>query len=112
MRTAFALVGLSTCRAVHKSNCFHEKGHEADCSVSDSMYMVAFGIVQIFLSQLPNFHELWWLSIVAAVMSIAYSTIAVGLSLAKTISGAPFDQNIYHWLEVFLFITYNLGTHS
>ncbi|OAY76621.1 Amino acid permease 1 [Ananas comosus] len=73
--------------AVHKSNCFHEKGHEADCSVSDSMYMVAFGIVQIFLSQLPNFHQLWWLSTVAAVMSIAYSTIAVGLSLARTISG-------------------------
>ncbi|EHA8591815.1 putative Amino acid permease 1 [Cocos nucifera] len=49
--------------------------------------MVVFGIVQIFLSQLPNFHKLWWLSIVAAVMSLVYSFIAVGLSTASIISG-------------------------
>ncbi|KAL6841662.1 hypothetical protein ACP4OV_028491 [Aristida adscensionis] len=73
--------------AVHKSNCFHKNGHAADCGVYDTMYMVVFGIVQIFFSQLPNFHDLSWLSIVAAVMSFSYSSIAVGLSLARTISG-------------------------
>lgn len=73
--------------AVKKSNCLHKRGHEADCSVEDSLYMVGFGVVQIVLSQLPNFHELWWLSIVAAIMSFSYSLIAVGLSLAKVISG-------------------------
>ena len=75
-------------RAIKKSSCFHNKGHEADCSVSDTFYMVGFGVVQIFLSQLPNFHELWWLSILAAVMSLTYSFIAIGLALAKLISGA------------------------
>jgi len=43
--------------------------------------------VQVVFSQLPNFHELWWLSIIAAAMSFCYSIIAVGLSLAQTISG-------------------------
>lgn len=52
--------------------------------------MVGYGIIQIFLSQLPNFHKLWWLSIVAAVMSFAYSFIAVGLSAARIISGVSF----------------------
>lgn len=51
------------------------------------MYMVVFGVVQIFFSQVPNFHDLWWLSILAAVMSFTYASIAVGLSLAQTISG-------------------------
>lgn len=74
-------------RALSKAVCFHNKGHEADCRVSDSLYMVGFGVVQVFLSQLPNFHELWWLSILAAVMSVTYSFIAVGLSLATVISG-------------------------
>ncbi|KAL6602845.1 hypothetical protein ACP70R_043206 [Stipagrostis hirtigluma subsp. patula] len=73
--------------AVHKSNCFHKNGHAADCGVYDTMYMVVFGVVQIFFSQVPNFHNLSWLSIVAAVMSFSYSSIAVGLSLARTISG-------------------------
>jgi len=35
------------------------------------------------LSQIPNFSKLWWLSIVAAVMSFAYSSIGLGLSVAK-----------------------------
>jgi hypothetical protein len=49
-------------RAVHKSNCFHKNGHGADCGVYDATYMVAFGMVQIFISQLPNLHDLSWLS--------------------------------------------------
>ena len=51
------------------------------------MYMVVFGVVQIFFSQVPNFHDLWWLSILAAIMSFTYASIAVGLSLAQIISG-------------------------
>ena len=73
--------------AINKANCFHKNGRAADCGVYDSMYMVVFGVVQIFFSQVPNFHDLWWLSILAAVMSFTYASIAVGLSLAQTISG-------------------------
>lgn len=73
-------------RALSKSSCFHKKGHEADCVVADSLYMMGFGIIQVLFSQLPNFHDLWWLSIVAAVMSLAYSFIAIGLSIAQIVS--------------------------
>ncbi|XP_071711411.1 amino acid permease 6-like [Rutidosis leptorrhynchoides] len=69
--------------AVKKSNCFHDKGHEAHCSPSTYPYMILFAIIQIVLSQIPNFHKLSWLSILAAVMSFAYSLIGLGLSIAK-----------------------------
>ncbi|XP_052159980.1 amino acid permease 8-like [Oryza glaberrima] len=73
--------------AVYKSNCFHKNGHSADCRVFTTSYMVVFGVVQVFFSQLQSLHEVAWLSVLAAVMSFSYSAIAVGLSLAQTISG-------------------------
>lgn len=47
--------------------------------------MLLFGLVQIVMSQIPNFHDMAWLSVVAAIMSFAYSTIGVGLGFAKVI---------------------------
>lgn len=47
--------------------------------------MIIFACFQLVLSQLPNFHKLWWLSIVAAVMSFAYSSIGIGLSIVKIV---------------------------
>ncbi|KAJ0525291.1 putative amino acid transporter, transmembrane domain-containing protein [Helianthus annuus] len=47
--------------------------------------MLIFAIIQIILSQVPNFHKLSPLSIVAAVMSFMYSLIGIGLSIAKII---------------------------
>lgn len=70
-------------RAVKRSHCFHKNGHGAACHVSTNAYMIVYGVIQIVLSQLPNFHKLSWLSIVAAVMSVAYSCIGLGLSIAK-----------------------------
>lgn len=49
--------------------------------------MIGLGILEIFLSQIPNFHKLSMLSVVAAIMSFAYSSIGVGLALAKVVSG-------------------------
>ncbi|VFQ75179.1 unnamed protein product [Cuscuta campestris] len=71
--------------AVKKSNCYHKEGHGADCSVSNYPYMMIFAGVQILLSQIPNFHKLSWLSILAAVMSFAYSSIGLALSVARII---------------------------
>lgn len=45
--------------------------------------MIAFGISEIICSQIPDFDQLWWLSIVAAVMSFTYSTIGLGLGIAQ-----------------------------
>uniref|UniRef100_A0A0E0L9L7 Amino acid transporter transmembrane domain-containing protein n=1 Tax=Oryza punctata TaxID=4537 RepID=A0A0E0L9L7_ORYPU len=56
-------------------------------AVFTTSYMVVFGFVQVFFSQLQSLHEVAWLSVLAAVMSFSYSAIAVGLSLAQTISG-------------------------
>lgn len=73
--------------AVKKSNCLHKHGHQDECKVKDNAFMIAFACIQILLSQIPNFHKLSWLSIVAAVMSFAYSSIGLGLSIAKIIGG-------------------------
>lgn len=72
---------------MHKSYCLRKRSEAADCKISDSPYMIGFGIVQIFMSQLPKFHDLWFVSILAAVMSFSYSSIVVGFSLARVISG-------------------------
>ena len=45
--------------------------------------MMMFGGMQIILSQIPDFNKLSWLSIVAAIMSFSYSSIGLGLSMAK-----------------------------
>jgi hypothetical protein len=45
--------------------------------------MIAFGVIQIFFSQIPDFDKMWWLSIVAAIMSFTYSFIGLGLAVAK-----------------------------
>ncbi|KAF5790018.1 putative amino acid transporter, transmembrane domain-containing protein [Helianthus annuus] len=71
--------------AIKRSNCFHKRGHKADCHVHNNSFMLIFAIIQIILSQVPNFHKLSPLSIVAAVMSFMYSLIGIGLSIAKII---------------------------
>ncbi|KAG2267734.1 hypothetical protein Bca52824_062289 [Brassica carinata] len=73
--------------AIKKANCFHDKGHGAKCSVPNYPFIAAFGIVEVVLSQIPNFHKLSWLSIVAAVMSFSYASIGIGLAIAVVANG-------------------------
>ncbi|GMQ03503.1 hypothetical protein CsSME_00049277 [Camellia sinensis var. sinensis] len=73
--------------AIKKSNCYHNRGREAQCSFSNNPYMIGLGILEIFLSQIPDFHKLSMLSIVAAFMSFGYSFIGMGLAFAKVVSG-------------------------
>lgn len=84
-------------RAIKKSNCYHREGHSAPCSYGDSSYVLLFGVVQVVFSQIPDFHEMGWLSALAAVMSFSYSTIGFGLALAKVIGtvllNAPLNHN-------------------
>jgi len=53
--------------------------------MNSNVYMISFAIAEIVLSQIPDFNDLWWLSILAAVMSFTYSIIGLGLGIAKTI---------------------------
>ncbi|DBA70321.1 TPA: hypothetical protein ACH3X2_011743 [Trebouxia sp. C0005] len=81
--------------AVRRSNCFHanqaqlnanggESAGDSLCHVSNNPFMLIFGAFQILLSQIPDFDRLWFLSIVAAVMSFSYSSIGLGLAIGKT----------------------------
>ena len=71
--------------AIKRADCFHAKGHKHACRSSSNPYMILFGVAEVVFSQIPDFDQIWWLSIVAAVMSFTYATIGLGLGLAKTI---------------------------
>lgn len=49
--------------------------------------MIIYGAVQIVLSQIPNFHKLSFLSIIAATMSFTYSIVGIALSFTKLVQG-------------------------
>nr|GLL38281.1 probable amino acid permease 7 isoform X2 [Ipomoea trifida] len=59
--------------------------------------MIIFGSVQALVSQIPDFRHTEWLSIVAALMSFAYSFIGSGLSLAKVIDNGEIKGGIGGW---------------
>ncbi|MED6173558.1 Amino acid permease 3 [Stylosanthes scabra] len=71
--------------AIKRSNCFHSSGGKNPCHMNSNAYMIAFGVSEIILSQIPDFDRLWWLSIVAAVMSFTYSIIGLGLGVDKVV---------------------------
>ncbi|KAJ8452885.1 hypothetical protein Cgig2_014648 [Carnegiea gigantea] len=73
--------------AVKRAICFHKEGHKAGCHTTNNKFMILFGIAELILSQLPNFHKLSVLSVVAAIMSFGYSFIGIGLSIAQIIGG-------------------------
>ncbi|KAJ7543914.1 hypothetical protein O6H91_09G058200 [Diphasiastrum complanatum] len=74
-------------QAIKRSDCFHSQGDHSTCHVSNNPYMVAFGAIQIIFSQIPDFHRIWWLSIIAAAMSLSYSSIGLGLGIGKAFEG-------------------------
>jgi amino acid permease len=76
--------------AIKRADCFHEKGHKNPCRSSSNPYMILFGVVQIVFSQIPDFDQIWWLSIVAAIMSFTYSTIGLSLGIAQTVANGGF----------------------
>ena len=72
-------------QAISRAGCFHKRGHAVPCKSSSNPYMILFGAVQILFSQIPDFDQIWWLSIVAAVMSFTYSSIGLSLGIAQTV---------------------------
>ena len=81
-------------RAVKRSTCFHDKGHNAKCGVSGNLYMLIYGAIEIFLSQCPNLEKVAILSVIAAVTSFAYALIALCLSTAKLSSNHEFKGSL------------------
>ncbi|XP_077231623.1 amino acid permease 3-like isoform X2 [Tasmannia lanceolata] len=77
--------------AVKRSNCFHSsKGKKNPCHMSSTPYMIMFGVAEILFSQIPDFDQIWWLSIVAAVMSFTYSSIGLALGIAQVAATGTF----------------------
>uniref|UniRef100_A0A0E0KW87 Amino acid transporter transmembrane domain-containing protein n=1 Tax=Oryza punctata TaxID=4537 RepID=A0A0E0KW87_ORYPU len=86
---AYTITTATCMRAIKRANCYHSEGRDAPCdSNGEHFYMLLFGAAQLLLSFIPNFHKMAWLSVVAAIMSFAYSTIGLGLGLAKTIGSS------------------------
>uniref|UniRef100_A0A6N2LA53 Amino acid transporter transmembrane domain-containing protein n=1 Tax=Salix viminalis TaxID=40686 RepID=A0A6N2LA53_SALVM len=83
---AYTITAAISMRAILKSNCYHKEGHEATCEYEGSLYMLLFGVVQVVLSQIPDFHNLQWLSIVSATMSVSYASIGFALGFAQVIA--------------------------
>ncbi|KAM0012420.1 putative amino acid transporter, transmembrane domain-containing protein [Helianthus debilis subsp. tardiflorus] len=73
--------------AIKRSNCFKKYGHDKGCHTLNSPFLLIVACIELVLSQLPNFHKLSFLSIIAAIMSFVYSTIGMGLSIAKIAGG-------------------------
>ncbi|CAA7405292.1 unnamed protein product [Spirodela intermedia] len=80
--------------AIRRADCFHRKGHDGPCHVSSNAYMIAFGATEIIFSQIPGFDQIWWLSIVAAVMSFTYSSIGLALGIAQVVANKGFKGSL------------------
>ncbi|KAL3729094.1 hypothetical protein ACJRO7_033660 [Eucalyptus globulus] len=78
--------------AIKYMHGFHENG-ENSCHVLANPYMILFGITEILLSQIQDLDQIWWLSIVAAVMFVAYSLIGLGLGIAQVAEAVPFSTD-------------------
>ncbi|KAK9270380.1 hypothetical protein L1049_025959 [Liquidambar formosana] len=77
--------------AIKRSNCFHHSRGKNGCHINSNPYMILFGVVQIILSQIPNFDQLWWFSIVADLMSFTFSIVALGLDIVKVAGSSQFQ---------------------
>ena len=80
-----SFVNCNTSRAIRRAGCFHYRGHDDPCHASTSPYIAIFGVMQVVFSQIPDLDKVWWLSIVAAIMSFSYSTIGVSLGVAEIV---------------------------
>ncbi|CAD6254358.1 unnamed protein product [Miscanthus lutarioriparius] len=59
-------------------------------------YTIAASISMLYVvfSQIPDFDQIWWLSIVAAVMSFTYSTIGLVLGVMQTVANGGFQGSL------------------
>ncbi|KAL7246206.1 hypothetical protein ACSBR2_001355 [Camellia fascicularis] len=80
--------------AIKRSNCFHASGGKNPCKISSTPYMIMFGVAEIIFSQIKDFDQIWWLSIVAAIMSFTYSSIGLALGISKVAETGKFKGSL------------------
>ncbi|XP_061367396.1 probable amino acid permease 7 [Gastrolobium bilobum] len=91
---AYVITSAISMRAIQESNCYQKNGIEGKCEFDEAHFMLIFGVVQIILSQIPNFHDIQWLSILAAIMSFAYAFIGMGLAILQIIENGRVEGSI------------------
>ncbi|XP_047156221.1 lysine histidine transporter-like 5 [Vigna umbellata] len=62
--------------------------------IRQTYYILIFVVLQILLSQTPNFHNLKAVSSLAAVMSICYSMVAFIMSVIEGLKGHPRSYDV------------------
>ncbi|VFQ64387.1 unnamed protein product [Cuscuta campestris] len=82
---AYVITTSTSMGAIKRSNCYHKEGHGANCDYGDTAFMVVYGVIEILMSLIPNFHGMAWVSIVAAIMSFGYASIGLGLGFATVV---------------------------
>ncbi|KAK1371152.1 Amino acid permease 3 [Heracleum sosnowskyi] len=80
--------------AVNRSNCFHDSHAKNPCHISSTPYMLAFGGMGVLFSQIPDFNQTSWLSVVAAAMSFTYSSIGLALGIFKVAETGQFRGSL------------------
>ncbi|XLU69055.1 hypothetical protein S245_028108 [Arachis hypogaea] len=80
--------------AITKTNCIHSSHGKKTCHISGNRYIIWFGAIQLVFSQIPNFHKMRWLSILASVMSFTYSLIGLALEIAQVSENRAFKGTI------------------
>ncbi|XP_059662329.1 probable amino acid permease 7 [Cornus florida] len=91
---AYVITTSNSLRAIQRSNCYHKEGHQVPCEYGNTLYMMIFGVVQIVMSLIPDFHNMAWLSVVAALMSFSYASIGMALGFAKVIENGEIKGSI------------------
>ncbi|CAL1404770.1 unnamed protein product [Linum trigynum] len=85
---AYTITAAISMRSIQQSACttYNNNNNKKEDGACDmSWHMLVFGLAEMFMSQIPNFHDIQWLSNVAALMSLAYSFIGLGLGFARVL---------------------------
>ncbi|KAK7282261.1 hypothetical protein RIF29_10905 [Crotalaria pallida] len=90
----YTIAASQSMKAIKKSNCFDSSGKKNPCDISINPYMISFGVVQIFFSQIPDFDKIWWLSIVATIMAFTYSIIGIALGIIMISENGVFKGSL------------------
>ncbi|CAL0301741.1 unnamed protein product [Lupinus luteus] len=80
---AYIITAAISMSSIQKSIVYGSLGSEPTSEAGDVYNMLIFGVIQLVLSQTPNFHNIQWLSVVAAIMSLGYAFTGMGLAVVK-----------------------------
>lgn len=110
----YMVTGGKSLKKVHESLC-------VDCNpIRTTWWIMIFASIHFFLSHLPNFNSISGVSLLAAVMSLTYSTIAWVASLKKgvieqvdyTPRGKTPTNNVFNFLSALGDVAFAYAGHN